>query len=88
MFDYNKFKEEVDMEFVSEVQIGSALHGFIDKALVLKLLHKRDKKLKDAKVKMSDQIMQAHSQILANEDNEINNAIETLKSIKVKEKSS
>lgn len=79
MFDYNKFKEEVDMEFVSEVQIGSVLYGFIDKALVLKLLHKRDKKLKDAKVKMNDQIMQAHSQILANEDNEINNAIKTLK---------
>lgn len=67
------------MEFASEVQIGSVLYGFINKALVLKLLHKRDKKLKDAKVKMSDQIMQAHSQILANEDNEINNAIETLK---------
>lgn len=79
MFDYNKFKEKVDMEFASEVQIGSVLYGFINKALVLKLLHKRDKKLKDAKVKMSDQIMQAHSQILANEDNEINNAIETLK---------
>lgn len=72
MFDYSKFKEEVDMEFASDVQIGSTLYGFIDKAFVLKFLHKRDKKLKDAKVKMSDQIMQAHSQILANEDNEIN----------------
>lgn len=61
MFDYNKFKEEVDMEFASEVQIGSVLYGFIDKALVLKLLHKRDKKLKDAKIKMSDQIMHSHS---------------------------
>lgn len=74
LFDYNKFKEEVDMEFVEQVAYGN-----LDEFLVLKLLHERDKKLKYAKVKMSDQIMQLHSQILANEDNEINNAIETLK---------
>lgn len=55
MFNYNKFKEEVDIKFASDIQAGSVLYGLIYKALVLKILHKRDKKLKDAKIKMSDQ---------------------------------
>ena len=54
MFNYNKFKEEVDIKFASDIQAGSVLYCLIDKALVLKILHKRDKKQKDAKIKMSN----------------------------------